>query len=80
MSIKFESVKPGDKEYPHIAMACVEHPERYDIYKLTMMESGNSVYFVPLVQVLDGISTIKSDYTIKDGKKYCSNCWREVDE
>lgn len=74
--IDIHIVKEGDNDYPHIAMCLVENKEKYTIMKLTV--DGKEVYLVPLFQVLDGISKVHSDYTIRNGKKYCSYCWSEV--
>lgn len=74
--IDIHIVEEGDNDYPHIAMCLVENKEKYTIMKLTV--DGKEIYIVPLFQVLDGISKVHSDYTIRNGKKYCSYCWSEV--
>ena len=60
-------IEPSDKEYPLI-MRTVKNYEQYSIIKI------GDTYCVPLFQVIDAISEVKSDITIKNGTKYCSNC------
>ena len=60
-------VKLTDKDYP-LCMNLVDNKEKYDLVSM------DNVMLIPLFQVIDILSGIKSDVIIRDGIKYCSNC------
>lgn len=64
-------VKPYDADYP-LPMLMVDNYEKYSIIKV------GETYCIPLFQVIDQIAKVKSDYTIRNGIKYCSNCGAEL--
>lgn len=76
--ISMHMISEGDADYPEFEMLLVEHKERYNLFSIDV--NGRGLVVVPLFQVIDAISSVKPNYTIKNGKKYCSNCWQEVTE
>lgn len=63
----------NDKDYPLI-MNIVPNKEKYDLFKI------DDLVVVPLMQVIDAIALVKSDVTIRNGIRYCSNCGAEMVE
>ena len=57
----------NDKDYPLI-MNLVPNKEKYDLFKI------DDLVVVPLMQVIDAIALVKSDVTIRNGVRYCSDC------
>ena len=63
----------NDKDYPLI-MNLVSNKEKYDLFKI------DDLVVVPLMQVIDAIALVKSDVTIRNGIRYCSNCGAKMEE
>lgn len=62
-------IRQTDDDYP-LSMYLVPNKEQYDLISI------DGLVVVPLVQVLNAISSVKADIIIRDGVKYCANCGR----
>lgn len=66
-------IDESSPDYPIDEMLLVPNREQYHL-----LEFGN-VIFVPLYQVIDEISSVKPNFVVRNGVKYCYNCGKKVD-
>ena len=71
--MNIHELKPQDKDYP-IIMSLVPNAEKYDLFSI------DGCAFVPLFQVVDALMVVKPDIIVRNGKRFCANCGKAMEE
>lgn len=71
--MNIHKVKPQDKDYP-MFMMLVPNADKYELISI------DGDMFVRLFEVLDAIMVVKPDIIVKNGKRFCANCGKAMEE
>ena len=70
--MNIHNVKETDTDYP-LCMSLVDNKEKYDLISI------DGLMLVPLVQVIDLMTSVKPDVVLRNGQKYCPNCGAKME-